>query len=83
MPYRRTAAYERVASAMATSHIGKTVVDVYPTPNCLIAPSGVYKNAGLMNCSPTKSRVNSAVATRGAFRRTINRSIPAIVLDRN
>ena len=51
--------YDTIPSNIAIIHNGTTVLLLYPTPNCFILPSLLYRNAGLkyMN-KPYKDRNN-------------------------
>lgn len=45
-----------MAELMATNQIGTTVLCLYPTPNCLKDPSGIYAKAGWTKWNRPKNK---------------------------
>lgn len=52
-----------MAKRIATTQMGITVFCLYPTPNCLKPPSGVYNNAGFRECiiENASKKINTAI----------------------
>ena len=49
------------------SQIGKIVLFLYPTPNSLKLPSGLYKNTGFIVCTIQKIITNKTIAATVTF----------------
>jgi len=58
-----TSKYERIATQIAASHAGITVLRLNPMPNWRKLPSSLYMNRGLNACSAPNANKNTTMET--------------------